>query len=62
MIKVALILLLLGRLSVSRAEDGYRLWLRYDLILDTQPLLRKNSAIFCTRNSTNGYKFEISMD
>src|SRR5580658_2202036 len=35
---LALILLLLGRLSASRAEDGYRLWLRYDRIRDSKLL------------------------
>jgi alpha-glucuronidase len=33
--KAALILLLLSRLSATRAEDGYRLWLRYDRLTDT---------------------------
>src|SRR5580693_293498 len=33
--RAALILLLLSRLSATRAEDGYRLWLRYDLLTDT---------------------------
>ncbi|HXB32506.1 MAG TPA: alpha-glucuronidase family glycosyl hydrolase, partial [Puia sp.] len=42
---LALILLLLGRLSVSRAEDGYRLWLRYDRIRDSQLLEDYRNAI-----------------
>jgi alpha-glucuronidase len=42
---VALILLLLGRLSASRAEDGYRLWLRYDRIRDPQLLQDYRKAI-----------------
>jgi alpha-glucuronidase len=32
--KAALILLLIGRLGATQAEDGYRLWLRYDPITD----------------------------
>jgi alpha-glucuronidase len=36
--RAALILLLLSRLSAIRAEDGYRLWLRYDLLTDTAVL------------------------
>ncbi|HTR28010.1 MAG TPA: alpha-glucuronidase family glycosyl hydrolase [Puia sp.] len=36
----ALILLLLGRLGATQAENGYRLWLRYDRIED-QRLLRE---------------------
>jgi alpha-glucuronidase len=43
--KVALILLLFGRLSASRAEDGYRLWLRYDRIGDPQLLQEYRKAI-----------------
>src|SRR5580658_7274904 len=43
--KFALILLLLGRLSASRAEDGYRLWLRYDRIRDPQLLQDYRKAI-----------------
>src|SRR5579863_303567 len=42
---LALILLLLGRLSASRAEDGYRLWLRYDRIGDPQLLQDYRNAI-----------------
>jgi alpha-glucuronidase len=41
----ALILLLLGRLIVSQAEDGYRLWLRYDRIRDPQLLQEYRKAI-----------------
>ncbi|HLX65620.1 MAG TPA: alpha-glucuronidase family glycosyl hydrolase, partial [Puia sp.] len=43
--KFALILLLLGRLSASHAEDGYRLWLRYDRIRDPQLLQDYRKAI-----------------
>jgi alpha-glucuronidase len=41
----ALILLLLGRLSASQAENGYRLWLRYDRIEDPQLLQEYRQAI-----------------
>ncbi len=41
----ALILLLLSRLSTSWAEDGYRLWLRYDRIQDPQLLQDYRKAI-----------------
>jgi alpha-glucuronidase len=43
--KVALILLLFSRLSASRAEDGYRLWLRYDRIGDSRLLQDYRKAI-----------------
>jgi len=36
--RAALILLLLSRLNATRAEDGYRLWLRYDPLTDTSLL------------------------
>ena len=42
---LALILLFLSRLSTSWAEDGYRLWLRYDRILDSQLLQDYRKAI-----------------
>jgi alpha-glucuronidase len=42
---VALILLFLSRLSTSWAEDGYRLWLRYDRIQDPQLLQDYRKAI-----------------
>jgi alpha-glucuronidase len=35
---LALILLFLGRLCAAKAEDGYRLWLRYDRIRDPELL------------------------
>ena len=41
----ALILLLLSRLSATLAEDGYRLWLRYDRIRDPQLLQDYRNAI-----------------
>ncbi len=41
----ALILLFMSRLSTSWAEDGYRLWLRYDRIQDPQLLQDYRKAI-----------------
>jgi alpha-glucuronidase len=43
--KAALILLLLGRLGAAQAENGYRLWLRYDRIADSQLLQQYRQAI-----------------
>jgi len=43
--RAALILLLLGRLNATHAEDGYRLWLRYDRIQDPQLLREYRNAI-----------------
>jgi alpha-glucuronidase len=43
--RAALILLLLSRLSATRAEDGYRLWLRYDLLTDTTMLRSYRSQL-----------------
>jgi alpha-glucuronidase len=45
MTRAALILLLLSRLSATQAEDGYRLWLRYDRIQDSQLLREYHKAI-----------------
>jgi alpha-glucuronidase len=42
--KAALILLLIGRLGATQAEDGYRLWLRYDPITDA-PLLKSYQTL-----------------
>ncbi|HEV2353558.1 MAG TPA: alpha-glucuronidase family glycosyl hydrolase, partial [Puia sp.] len=42
--KLALLLLLAGRLGALRAEDGYRLWLRYDRLTDTA-LLRSYRSL-----------------
>jgi alpha-glucuronidase len=43
--RAALILLFLSRLSATQAEDGYRLWLRYDRIRDSQLLREYRKAI-----------------
>ncbi len=48
----ALILLLLSRLSATQAEDGYRLWLRYDRIRDPQLLQEYRKAV--SSFQTNG--------
>ncbi len=59
---LALILLLLGRLSASRAEDGYRLWLRYDRIRDTQLLQDYRKAITSFQfNGPNAAQQELAL-
>lgn len=59
---LALILLLLGRLSASRAEDGYRLWLRYDRIRDPQLLQDYRKAITSFQfNGPNSAQQELAL-
>jgi alpha-glucuronidase len=43
--RAALILLFIGRLSTTQAENGYRLWLRYDRIGDQQLLQEYRKSI-----------------
>src|SRR5580658_4504473 len=58
----ALILLLLGRLIVSQAEDGYRLWLRYDRIRDPQLLQDYRKAITSVQfNGPDAARHELTL-